>query len=210
MCEEVAGLFVLALLKEVIAFEERDGFHFSEEMEQEFFGEVAKDRQGRFGECCGEFDAFEVADQLKSECDLGRGRGRDLEREGGELRIPRGGVVGRRGKKVREDGLEDTALLLVVEVEASEQKAVKELAASSGKKSDGFPSCVGLGVGLGLEEGGKGSTIIERGGVFGDGMDGFGERGRKCFEIGRWHGVARKVEGETTQERVMLVREGIA
>lgn len=116
MSEEVAGLFILALLKEVIAFEERDGFHFSEEMEQEFFGEVAKDRQGRFGEGCGEFDAFEVADQLKGESELSGGRGRDLEREGGELRIPRGGVVGRGGEKVREDGLKDAALLFVVEV----------------------------------------------------------------------------------------------
>lgn len=87
---------------------------------------------------------------------------------------------------------------------------MEELAASSGKKSDGFPSRVGLGVGLGLEEGGEGRAFIERSGVFGDGMDGFGERGRKCFEIGRWHGVAHKVEGEITQERVMLVREGIA
>ncbi len=114
--EEVAGLFVLALLKEEIAFEEGYSFHFSEEMEQEFFGEVAKDRQGRFGECSGELDAFEVADQLKGKSELSGGRGRDLEREGGELRVPRGGMVGRRGQKVREDGLEDAALLLVVEV----------------------------------------------------------------------------------------------
>jgi len=70
---------------------------------------------------------------------------------------------------------------------------VKELAASSGKKSDSFPSRVGLGMGFGLEERGKGSAFIERGGVFGDGMDGFGERGGECFEIRRWHGVARKV-----------------
>lgn len=47
--EEVGGLFVLALLKEEIAFEEGYSFHFSEEMEQEFFGEVAKDRQVGLG-----------------------------------------------------------------------------------------------------------------------------------------------------------------
>ncbi len=150
MGEEVAGLFVLSLLDKGITVEEGDGFHFAEEMVEEFFGEVAKDREGGFGECGGKFNAFEVADELKSEGELCGGAWRDLESEGRELGCPRCLLFGGWGEKVRQDGLEDAALLFFVEVQADDQEAVKEVATCGGKEGDGFPCGGDLWVVFGL------------------------------------------------------------
>lgn len=183
VCKEITGLIILSLLDERITFEQWDGFHLAKEVDQEFFGQIAKESERGLGDRGGEFDAFEVADQLESEGDLRGGIVWDLELSGGQFGVPRRGLFGRIGQEVTHDRLEDLALLFVVEMEAKDQQAVEKVTFGCCEKSNSFPSGLGLGVFAFLERDSEGRAIFERGWVFGDSLHGVNEGDGCRFDV---------------------------